>query len=73
MSDSENIEGVAEQKKSGFFSRLKSGLAKTRNSLAGGLDNVVHGQARMEPEHLDELEEALILADVGISTANFIL
>ncbi|MCH8312629.1 MAG: signal recognition particle-docking protein FtsY [Nitrospinae bacterium] len=73
MGESENIEGAVEEKKSGFFSRLKSGLAKTRNSLASGIDNVVHGQAKVEPEHLDELEEALILADVGISTANFIL
>jgi len=73
MGDSENIEEAVEEEKSGFFFRLKSGLAKTRNSLAGGLDNVVHGQARVEPEHLDELEEALILADVGIPTANFIL
>ncbi len=73
MGDSENIEGVVEEKKSGFFPRLKFGLAKTRNSLASGIDNVVHGQAKVEPEHLDELEEALILADVGISTANFIL
>lgn len=73
MGESENIEGAVEEKKSGFFSRLKSGLAKTRNSLASSIDNVVHGQAKVEPEHLDELEEALILADVGISTANFIL
>ena len=73
MGDSENKEGAVEEKKAGFFSRLKSGLAKTRNSLAGGLDNVVHGQAKVEPEHLDELEEALILADVGIPTASFIL
>lgn len=73
MSDSEKAEEVVEEKKSGFFSRLKSGLAKTRNSLAGGLDNVVHGQAKVEPEHLDELEESLIIADVGISTTNYIL
>jgi fused signal recognition particle receptor len=73
MSDSENIEEVVEEKKSGFFSRLKSGLAKTRNSLAGGLDNVVHGLAKVEPKHLDELEEALIIADVGVPTAHFIL
>ena len=73
MGDVENNEGAVEEKKSGFFSRLKSGLAKTRNSLAGGLDNVVHGLAKVEPEHLDELEEALIIADVGIPTANYIL
>ncbi len=73
MGDSEKTEEAIEEKKSGFFSRLKSGLAKTRNSLAGGLDNVVHGQAKVEPEHLEELEEALILADAGIPTTNFIL
>jgi len=73
MGNAENKEEVVAEKKSGFFSRLKSGLAKTRNSLAGGLDNVVHGEAKVEPEHLDELEEALILADVGVPTANFIL
>lgn len=73
MSDSENTEKKVEEKKTGFFSRLKSGLKKTRNSLAGGLDNVVHGQAKVEPQHLDELEEALIMADVGIATTNAIL
>ena len=73
MGDPENTEEGVAEKKSGFFSRLKSGLAKTRNSLAGGLDNVVHGQARVEPKHLDELEEALIMADVGIPTTNAIL
>jgi fused signal recognition particle receptor len=73
MSDSEDSEKVVEEKKTGFFSRLKSGLKKTRNSLAGGLDNVVHGQAKVEPKHLDELEEALIMADVGIATTNVIL
>ncbi len=73
MGDSENTEEVVVEKKSGFFSRLKSGLAKTRNSLAGGLDNVVHGLAKVEPEHLDELEEALIIADVGVPTTHFIL
>jgi fused signal recognition particle receptor len=73
MSDSEDSEKVVEEKKAGFFSRLKSGLKKTRNSLAGGLDNVVHGQAKVEPKHLDELEEALIIADVGIATTNVIL
>ena len=73
MGDSENKAVDTEDKKSGVFSRLKSGLVKTRNSLAGGIDNVVHGQAKVELEHLDELEEALILADVGIPTTNFIL
>jgi len=73
MGESGNKEDAVEEKKSGFFSRLKSGLAKTRNSLAGGIDRVVHGAAKVGPELLDELEEVLISADVGIATTQFIL
>jgi fused signal recognition particle receptor len=73
MSDQENTEEGVEKKKSGFFSRLKSGLAKTRDSLAGGIDNIVHGQATVGPEFMQELEEVLISADVGVETTNYIL
>jgi len=73
VGNQENLEEEVEAKKSGFFSRLKSGLAKTRNSLAGGIDNIVHGQAKVGPEFMQELEEVLITADVGIPTTNFIL
>jgi len=59
--------------KSGFFARLKSGLAKTRSNFAGGFDNIVHGKAKVGPELLEELEETLLLADVGIQTTSFIL
>ena len=44
------------EKKSDFFSRLKSGLKKTRESLALGFDDVVHGTAKLHPEMLDKLE-----------------
>jgi len=59
--------------KSGFFARLKSGLAKTRSSFAGGFDNIVHGKAKVGPELLEELEETLLIADVGMQTTSFIL
>ena len=59
--------------KSGFFARLKSGLAKTRSNFAGGFDNIVHGKAKVGPELLEELEETLLLADVGMQTTSFIL
>jgi fused signal recognition particle receptor len=59
--------------KSGFFARLKSGLTKTRSSLAGGFDNIVHGKAKVGPELLEELEETLLIADVGMQTTSFIL
>ena len=59
--------------KSGFFARLKSGLAKTRSNFAGGFDNIVHGKAKVGPELLEELEETLLIADVGMQTTSFIL
>ena len=59
--------------KSGFFARLKSGLAKTRSNFAGGFDNIVHGKAKVGPELLEELEKTLLLADVGMQTTSFIL
>ena len=58
---------------SGFFARLKSGLAKTRSNLAGGFDNIVHGKAKVGPELLEELEETLLIADVGMKATSYIL
>lgn len=51
----------------GLFSRLQSGLAKTRDNLMGSLSAVFTG--RVDEEFFEELEEALILADVGVQTA----
>ena len=69
----EKTEQPAEEPESGFFSRLKSGLQKTRSSLAGGLENIVQGKAEVGPELLEELEESLLIADVGMETTTFIL
>jgi fused signal recognition particle receptor len=67
-------ESAAENEpKSGFFARLKSGLAKTRSNLAGGFENIVQGKAKVGPELLEELEENLLIADVGMQTTSFIL
>lgn len=51
----------------GLFSRLQSGLAKTRANLMGSLASVFSG--RVDEEFYEELEEALILADVGVQAA----
>jgi fused signal recognition particle receptor len=59
-------EETVEEEKTGLFSRLKKGLLKTRDNLAGGIDNVVHGKAKVGPELLEELEEVLLMADVGM-------
>ena len=69
----EETEQTEEETKSGFFVKLKSGLQKTRNSLAGGIENIVQGKAKVGLELLDELEETLLIADVGMKTTTFIL
>ncbi len=52
----------------GFFDRLKAGLAKTREKLADKLDSLLNGSVKIDDELLDELEETLIMSDVGTKT-----
>ena len=52
----------------GFFDRLKAGLAKTREKLADKLDELLHFNAKIDDELLEELEETLIMSDVGTKT-----
>ncbi|KMP12169.1 cell division protein FtsY [Candidatus Nitromaritima sp. SCGC AAA799-C22] len=73
MSDTDNDIQKTEGAEGGFFSRLKSGLKKTRANLAGGIDRIVRGPAEIGPELWEELEEVLLLADVGISAMTWIL
>ena len=54
---------------SGYFSRLKSRLSKTRRNLADGLDKIFIGGRRIDDDVLEELEELLITADIGVQTA----
>ncbi|MCY4514939.1 MAG: signal recognition particle-docking protein FtsY [Candidatus Tectomicrobia bacterium] len=53
----------------GFFQRLRGGLEKTRQSLMGSLE-AVFSRKRLDVDTLEELEEALILADLGAPTAD---
>ena len=53
----------------GFFDKIKAGLAKTRAALSGTLDEVFAGYATIDDDFYDELEETLILADLGVDTA----
>ena len=57
---------------SGFLQRLRSGLQKTRQSLMGSLE-AVFSRKRLDIDTLEELEEALILADLGARTADKVL
>ena len=53
----------------GFFDKIKAGLTKTRNAMASTLGSVFSGFSRLDDDFYDELEESLILADLGVETA----
>ena len=53
----------------GFFDKIKQGLAKTRQALSNTLDEVFTGYHEIDDDFFDELEETLILADLGVDTA----
>jgi fused signal recognition particle receptor len=57
-------------KKIGLFGRLKAGLQKTKDSLSGGVSRVVNSFTKIDEDFFEELEEALILADLGAQTAD---
>ena len=52
----------------GFFDKLKKGLARTRENITNKIEKLVIGYADIDDDLLDELEEILIMADVGVST-----
>ena len=54
--------------KKGFFSRLVSGLSKTRKSIASGLDSIFSGFSKIDDDFYEELEEILIMGDLGVDT-----
>ena len=54
----------------GFFDKLKKGLAKTRETITNKIEKLVIGYADIDDELLDELEEILIMADVGVNTTD---
>jgi len=56
-------------KKKGFFGKLVSGLSKTRDNLIGGVENVLKTFTSIDEDFYEELEEALIMADLGVNTA----
>jgi len=53
----------------GFFDKIKAGLSKTRDALSSTLGSVFSGFSEIDDDFYDELEESLILADLGVETA----
>lgn len=62
---------MAEEK--GFFKRLVSGLAKTRENIVSGMDSIFHGFSHIDEDFYEELEEVLIMGDLGVQATEEIL
>lgn len=63
---------MSEEKK-GFFGRLKEGLTKTRNNIVHGIDSVFNGFSNIDDDFYEELEEILIMGDIGVGATEAIL
>ncbi len=61
------------EEKVGFFKRLKNGLTKTRESFVSGVDSLFHGATELDDEFYEDLEELLIMGDIGVNTTSQII
>ena len=62
-----------EEKKKGFFSRLVAGLTKTRENIVSGMESIFSGFSAIDEDFYEELEETLIMGDMGIQTTMSVL
>ncbi len=61
------------EEKKGFFGRLVSGLAKTRDNIVAGIDNIFSGYSDIDDDFYDEIEETLVMGDIGINATTGII
>ncbi len=59
---------MEEKEKVGFFKRLRNGLEKTRKSFVSGVDSLFNGFSEIDDDFYEELEELLVMGDIGINT-----
>ena len=57
----------------GFFKKLISGLTKTRDNVVSGLNSIFHGFSKIDDDFYEELEEMLIMGDIGVATTKKII
>ena len=62
-----------EKKKKGFFGRLVEGLTKTRNNIVKGIDNVFSGFSHIDDDFYEEIEEILVMGDLGVHATQQII
>jgi len=74
-SEKESIQQITEpltqnkDKKKGFFAKVKAGLNKTRQNIMNGVEQVLKSFTKIDEELFEELEEALIMSDIGVETS----
>lgn len=73
MPEGNRKENDMEEKKKGFFSRLVEGLNKTRENIVSGIDSIFSGFSAIDDDFFEELEETLIMGDIGIQTTMTIM
>ena len=61
------------EEKQGFFKRLVSGLTKTRDNIVSGIDNIFNGFSSIDDDFYEELEETLIMGDIGVRATDEII
>ena len=61
------------EEKKGFFKRLVEGLTKTRNNIVSGIDSIFNGFSSIDDDFYDEIEEILIMGDLGINATTSII
>ena len=61
------------KEKKGFFARLKEGLTKTRDNIVRGIDRVFSGFSAIDEDFFEELEEILIMGDIGVTATGQII
>ncbi len=61
------------EEKKGFFKRLVSGLTKTRNNIVSGIDAIFRGFSSIDDDFYDEIEEILVMGDIGINATTSII
>lgn len=59
--------------KKGFFSRLAAGLSKTRDNIVAGVDAIFNGASEIDDDFYEEIEEILVMGDLGINATNAII
>lgn len=61
------------EEKRGFFKRLVSGLTKTRQNIVSGIDSIFHGFSHIDDEFYEEIEEILVMGDIGVHSTEQII